>query len=179
MSNVWFCSDLHLGHKNIGKFRAPLVNSTEENTERILKDWKAVVTKRDTVYVLGDFCFDKYLYERILDELKAGKILLVRGNHDDKFTTEELLEFFDEIYGIVRYKGFWLTHAPVHPDELRGKVNLHGHVHYNTITRRQIGLPLNIQEDDPNYFNCCPENLWPKYGRCLVSLDEIRKHFSL
>lgn len=47
MSNVWFCSDLHLGHKNIGKFRAPLVNSTEENNTRIINDWKTVVTKRD------------------------------------------------------------------------------------------------------------------------------------
>jgi calcineurin-like phosphoesterase family protein len=163
MSNVWFCSDLHLGHKNIGKFRAPLVNSTEENTERIFNDWKSHVTKRDVVYVLGDFCFDRMLWqERILDELKADKIYLVRGNHDDKFSTDELLDFFDDVFGITRYKKFWLTHAPIHPNELRGRVNLHGHVHYAI-------LP------DKRYFNCCPENLWPTYGRCLVSLDELRQ----
>lgn len=165
MSNVWFCSDLHLGHKNIGKFRAPLVTTTEENTERIFRDWKAVVHRRDIVFVLGDFCFDRELFHKVLDELKADKIYLIRGNHDDKFTTEELRDFFDEIYGLVKYKGMWLSHAPIHPDELRGKFNLHGHVHYATV-------------QDKRYFNCCPENLWPKYGRCLVSLDEIRKHFT-
>lgn len=166
MSNVWFCSDLHLGHKNIGKFRAPLVNSTEENTERIFSDWKKHVTKRDVVYVLGDFCFDRDVWVRLLDELTADKIYLIRGNHDDKFSTSKLLDFFDEVYGLARYKEFWLSHVPIHNEELRGKVNLHGHVHYSSI-------------NDPRYFNCCPENLWPKYGRCLVSLDEIRKHFNI
>ena len=143
MSNVWFCSDLHLGHKNIGKFRAPLVNSTSENTERIFSDWKKYVTKRDVVYILGDFCFDRDLWGTVLDELTADKIYLIRGNHDDKFTTNELLEFFNEVYGLVRYKEFWLSHAPIHSHELRGRVNVHGHVHYHTV-------------NDPRYFNCCP-----------------------
>jgi calcineurin-like phosphoesterase family protein len=166
MGQVWFCSDLHLGHKNIGKFRQPLVSSTEENTERIFNDWKSTVSKRDVVYVLGDFCFDKALwYERVLKELKADKIYLVRGNHDDKFSTAELLDFFDDVYGLVKYKNFWLSHAPLHPDELRGKVNLHGHVHFNTLM-------------DSSYFNCCPENLWQKYDKCLVSLDELRLHYA-
>lgn len=161
MSNVWFCSDLHLGHKNIGKFRAPLVSSEEENNTRILNDWKTYVTKRDTVFVLGDFCFDLPIFDSL--DLPGDKKYLIRGNHD-RFQTPKYLQFFNEIEGLFRYKGFWLSHAPIHPDELRGKVNLHGHVHYATVK-------------DPRYFNCCPENLWPKYGRCLVSLDEVRKHF--
>lgn len=161
MSNVWFCSDLHLGHKNIGKFRAPLVNSTEENNTRIINDWKTVVTKRDTVYVLGDFCFDKELYDTL--DLPGEAKYLIRGNHD-RFQTSAYLKFFNEIEGIIKYKGFWLSHCPIHPDELRGKPNLHGHVHFSTV-------------HDDRYFNCCPENLWHKYGRCLVSLDEVRNHF--
>lgn len=175
MSNVWFCSDLHLGHKNIGRFRAPLANSTEENSNRIISDWENNVTRRDDVYVLGDWCFDMELVER-LQQLPARAKYLIRGNHD-MFDIGVYTKYFNDVFGLKRYKEFWLSHAPIHPDELRGKVNLHGHVHYATITRRAIGLPLNIQEDDPNYFNCCPENLWPKYGRCLVSLDELRKHF--
>lgn len=159
MSNVWFCSDLHLGHKNIGKFRAPLVNSTEENNQRILDDWNKHVTKRDHVYVLGDFCFDKELFDKL--NLPGEKKTLIRGNHD-RFQTKQYLSFFDEIEGIVKYKNFWLSHAPIHPDELRGKINLHGHVHYSSIP-------------DKKWFNCCPENLWPKYGRCLITLEELEK----
>ena len=161
MSNVWFCSDLHLGHKNIGKFRSPLVTSEEENNIRILNDWNKYVTKRDVVFVLGDFCFDKELYDKL--ELPGESKYLIRGNHD-RFQTSTYLKFFNEVEGLFKYKGFWLSHAPIHPDELRGKPNLHGHVHYSSVP-------------DERYFNCCPENLWPKYGRCLVSLDEVRKHF--
>lgn len=161
MSNVWFCSDLHLGHKNIGKFRSSLVNSTKENNQRIISDWNTYVTKRDVVFVLGDFCFDKELYDSL--DLPGYKKYLIRGNHD-RFQTAQYLTFFDEVEGLLKYKGLWLSHAPIHPDELRGKVNVHGHVHYASI-------------NDNRYFNCCPENLWPKYGRCLVTLDELRKYF--
>jgi len=161
MSNVWFCSDLHLGHKNIGKFRAPLVNSEGENSRRIITDWQTNVGKRDVVFVLGDFCFNKELYDTL--NLPGFQKYLIRGNHD-RFQTSQYLKFFDEIEGLFKYKGFWLSHSPIHPDELRGKPNLHGHVHFSSIP-------------DTRYFNCCPENLWPKYGRCLVTLDEVRKHF--
>lgn len=176
MSNVWFCSDLHLGHKNIQKFRTPLVDSMEMNTQRILNDWNTHVTKRDIVFVLGDFCFNEELYNTL--DLPGQTKYLIRGNHD-RFTTKTYLNFFNEVEGIVKYKGMWLSHAPVHPDELRGKPNIHGHVHYGTIRKPFNPIYDVTQEYDPRYFNCCPENLWPKYGRCMVTLDELRQHFVL
>lgn len=159
MSNIWFCSDLHLGHKNIGKFRAPIVNSTEENNKRIYSDWNINVRTRDHVYVLGDWCFDM----EMIEDLTAlpGKKFLIRGNHD-KFDLGVYTKYFNDVYGLLKYKEFWLSHAPIHPNELRGKFNLHGHVHYASI-------------DDSRYFNCCPENLWPMKDRCLISLDEVRR----
>ena len=160
MSNIWFCSDLHFGHKNIGKFRED-VESEEGNRRRICRDWDSVVTKRDEVYVLGDACFTMETINTFAS-LKGVK-RLIRGNHD-VLDTQVYLKHFEGVYGLLKYKEFWLSHAPIHPDELRGKVNLHGHVHYATI-------------DDKRYFNCCPENLWVKYKRALVSLDEIRKEY--
>lgn len=160
MANVLFCSDLHFGHKNIGGFRAPHhIRSEEENRWRICEDWRKKVTKRDIVYVLGDACFTM---ETVFEfESLPGKKILVRGNHD-LLDTQVYLKYFDGVYGLLKYKEFWLSHAPIHPMELRGKVNLHGHVHYATL-------------DDKRYFNCCPENLWGKIGSSLISLDEIRK----
>lgn len=159
MSNVWFCSDLHFGHKNIQKFRHH-VTSEEDNRNQIITDWEKVVTKRDVVYVLGDACFEVQCLVD-LNRLPGIKYL-IRGNHD-RLDTQVYLSVFKEIEGIVKYKDYWLSHAPIHPDELRGKRNLHGHVHYGTL-------------QDQRYFNCCPENLLPLVGRALISLDEVRKH---
>lgn len=118
--------------------------------------------KKDHVYVLGDACFTtETLFE--FGDLPGAKKILVRGNHDT-LDTSAYLKHFTQVYGIIKYHEFWLTHVPIHPAELRGKVNLHGHVHYAT-------LP------DKRYFNCCPENLRKEFnGSSLVSLDQIREY---
>ncbi len=170
MANVLFCSDLHLGHINIQKFRTH-VTSEEHNRQLIVEDWKASVTKRDVVFVLGDACFSN----ESVDVISAlpGKKYLIRGNHD-KLSTNRYLEAFDEVYGILAYKEFWLSHAPIHPDELRGRVNLHGHVHYASI-RKHFNPVYDVkQEEDKRYFNCCVENLIALKRKSLISLDEIR-----
>lgn len=157
MSNVWFCSDLHFGHKNIQRFRKE-VYSEEHNRELITDWWYNKVRMRDTVWVLGDAAFT----EEAIDELALlpGKKRLVRGNHD-RLPIASYLRCFEEVYGIVSMYGFWLTHAPVHPDELRGKVNVHGHVHYATIP-------------DDRYVNACVENAIKMFDRPLFSLNELR-----
>jgi calcineurin-like phosphoesterase family protein len=161
MANVLFCSDLHFGHKNIGEFRKGMgIDSEEMNRWNIIDDWNRKVTKRDVVYVLGDAAFTM---ETVSDFDKlAGTKILVRGNHD-LLDTQVYLKYFEGVYGLIKYKEFWLSHAPIHPDELRGRVNLHGHVHFSTI-------------DDRRYFNCCPENVVPLVGNTLISLEQIRNH---
>ena len=161
MTTSWFCSDLHWGHKNIEKFRTPLISSEKENRKRIQDEWKLLVGKRDDVYVLGDVCFKIEHMEEFKD-LPGARKWLVRGNHD-QFDTQVYLKYFNGVYGLLKYKEFWLSHAPIHPNELRNKINLHGHVHYSTI-------------EDERYVNCCPEYLWPTFGSALVSLDQLRKH---
>lgn len=160
MANVWFCSDLHFGHKNIGNFRAKYIDSEEANRAKIKADWNKVVNKKDIVYVLGDACFTM---NTVTDfETLPGKKILIHGNHD-LLDTQVYLKYFDSVYGLLKYKEFWLSHAPIHPAELRGKVNLHGHVHYANIK-------------DSNYFNCCCENLWDIFNCSLVSLSQIRNY---
>jgi len=157
MANVWFTSDLHFGHKNIQKFRQE-VASEEDNRNRISQDWRGLVTKRDIVYVLGDVAFTADTV--CLFETLPGIKHLIRGNHDE-LDTQVYLEYFNSVYGLKRYKEFWLSHAPIHPDELRGKVNLHGHVHYADIPNSR-------------YFNLSVESLWKRGYPSLVSLQQIR-----
>ena len=78
-----------------------------------------------------------------------GRKHLILGNHDLDRPHRGMLQlmrvFGDRIYSLHKYKGFWLSHAPIHPSELRGKRNIHGHVHSNTL-------------DDNRYYNACLEN---------------------
>lgn len=170
MANVWFTSDLHFGHKNIQKFRIE-VASEEDNRNRILQDWRDCVTKRDDVYVLGDAAFTM---ETVWEFWEIpGRKFLVRGNHDE-LDTQVYLKYFKAVYGIKRYKEFWMTHAPIHPNELRGKINLHGHVHYESI-RKPYNLIIDIKPElDTRYLNLCVENLWKMGYPSLISLQQIR-----
>lgn len=133
MSLVYFISDLHLGHKNIlnfsGEYRE---GSTVEEHDQILKEkWNSVVRKRDTVYTLGDIAFSQQKLKWFGEEFNGNKIL-VRGNHD-KMHIRNYLQCFSDIHGVTKYKGYWLSHAPIHPDELYGKKNIHGHTHFKVM----------------------------------------------
>jgi calcineurin-like phosphoesterase family protein len=168
MSETFFISDLHFGHKKIiefGKSTGTVHRSGDtyqENMHNIITKWNSVVTKRDKVFVHGDVAFSQEGYDALF-ELNGSKTL-VRGNHDCKFTTEEWLKVFDSVEGIVRYKDYWLTHAPIHPLELRGKKNIHGHVHQYSIRNTYTN------ELDPNYLNVSCEAL----GETPISLTQIR-----
>ena len=158
MANVLFCSDLHLGHKNICKYRDQFATE-KEHRDTLYENYHSKVTKRDEVFFLGDVCFSR----EALEDLSGwvGTKVLVLGNHcvgeSGRPTISELLGVFSEIVGLYKYKEFWLSHAPIHPDELRGKINLHGHTHSHNI-------------DDNRYFNCSMENI----NYTPISLHEIR-----
>lgn len=129
---TFFISDLHLGHKNIIKFADGHRQGTtiEEHNEWLVTQWNSVVGKADRVYVLGDVVFGAENL-KYLDRMKGQKFL-VRGNHD-KNDIQILLKYFNNIYGLLRYKGYWLSHAPIHPSSLRDCFNVHGHVHQHSL----------------------------------------------
>jgi len=155
MSNVYFISDLHLGHKNILNFAPKLrFGSTVDEHDDILIERIGSVanSKRDVLYILGDVAMEVSKLE-LLNKIPAKKILY-RGNHD-LFDDGVYRKYFDKIMGIGCYKGHWISHAPIHPFELRGRKNIHGHVHGNSIT----GICLDDDAKlDPDYINVCVEN---------------------
>jgi len=154
MSIVRVISDLHFGHKNIANFRKGLWTTELEHREAVIEAWNSLVKKHDTTYILGDAAFTDEGLEAI-KKLKGMKVL-IRGNHD-VLNIRKYLGVFNEVYGIWKKNGVWMSHAPIHPDELRGHVSCHGHVHYETIK-------------DSRYFNCCVENV----GLAPITFDEVR-----
>lgn len=174
MSNVWFTSDLHEGHKNIGKYRKipgwaviqaqenpveGLNESTLANTMWIDFWWRRLITnKRDFVQCLGDNAFTEWGVDQIAD--RPGCKHMKGGNHDD-LPIDSYLRAFETVRGCEKKYGFWIGHIPAHPDELRGSFCVHGHTHYYEI-------------DDYRYINVCCDNLMEKIGRPFITLEEIR-----
>lgn len=162
MSRVYFISDLHLTHRNILKFAggARAGSTIKEHDDAIIDACNNVVNKNDLLWILGDIAFSREGLAR-LDEIRCQKHIIL-GNHDG-FTMNEYQQYGRVYPGLVRYKRLWLSHCPIHPDELRGKMNVHGHVHNATI-------------NDSNYINVCIEALDRGKPR---SLEEIKAMWNI
>ena len=134
MSRVLFIADLHLGHTNMAKKRG--FESAREHDEHIISQWNKKVHKRDTVYILGDVAMETSNYYHLLDRMNGIK-RVVLGNHDMAKDIPVLLQYVHGVSGMIRYKGIWLSHCPVHERELEFRVprNIHGHIHENLIMK--------------------------------------------
>lgn len=162
----YFTSDVHLGHKAILKYRD--YNSIEEHDNHFF-DLCSKLKKRDILYVLGDFIFDNN-YEYYIKNLAkmSCRFKVVLGNHDslklykeDRFNLELQLPLFS-------YKGNWITHAPIHSQELRGRNCIHGHLH-GTFVRMDRFIPA----PDTRYFNVNLDN----NNQEFVLYEEIQEYF--
>lgn len=170
--SVYFIGDPHLDHKNIAKFRS-FVSSCQQNTDMIVSEWKSRVCKRGVVYVMGDAAFSNEALDMI--SWLPGKKILIKGNHDDYVSTAAQANVFEEIHGMLKYKAMWLTHAPIHPDELRNKPNVHGHVHYKSIMKKTW---YGRQILDPRYLNISCDSVYERTGRLMLTLDEVKQYFN-
>lgn len=130
MSKVYFTADLHLGHKNIHKFRTQF-SSAEEHDAIVYENILRTVTKRDTLWILGDAAFTKDSLAKI--KALPCNVNLVLGNHDVNergIVITNLAGVYNKIASLIRYKNCWLSHCPIHPQEFRGRrANIHGHLH--------------------------------------------------
>lgn len=133
MSKVYVTSDTHFGHKRIIEFekeKRPFAN-IEEHDKELVARWNAVVTKKDTVWHLGDVFFGKNGHY-ILAALNGYK-KLVLGNHDH-YPLAIYQQYFGKILGAAEYGGCILTHVPVHESQkARYQKNIHGHMHSKSI----------------------------------------------
>ena len=153
--NILFIADTHFGHRSICKYRP--FKTAEEHDETLINNWNSVVRKkRNTVWVLGDFMFrdDSRDIKGIIDRLN-GNINLITGNHD--YLPFCMHNKINIMHGLTKKYKMWLSHCPIHPNELRGLVNIHGHVHSETV-------------DDKRYINVSANVI----GYTPISLDAIR-----
>lgn len=146
----YIISDLHIGHKNIHKFRSHYQATAEQHWEAALVGLRSV-PKRATLFLLGDIASTKE-HLALVKNIPCKNKILICGNHDVEsgITMKDLADTYEKVYSLSKYKGFWQQHAPVHTSELRGLRQIHGHTHYN--------LMLDEEGDvDTRYINTCVE----------------------
>lgn len=145
MAKVFITSDLHLGHKNL--IESVRHMNVEEHDNLIIDNWNKIVTKRDTVYVLGDIVMEKHnILKNYIPKLN-GTIIISPGNHCTKRVCQEYHNLDITVVGYLKYKDFILTHIPIHEACLTEyKGNIHGHIH-------KPGLLNNECINNPKYYN--------------------------
>lgn len=132
MTNTFFISDHHFGHKSIIDFENRPFVDVNEMTATMIANWNAVVSKDDKVFHLGDFSFlNKERTKAIVTELNGYKVLIL-GNHDRGRSRAWWLDVgFDEVseYPIIYKNFFFLSHEPLYMNKQMPYVNVHGHIH--------------------------------------------------
>jgi calcineurin-like phosphoesterase family protein len=119
-------------------------DDVQEHDDAVIDSFSGV-TKRDKIFVLGDISMTKMGLLRIRG-LPTQNLALLMGNHD-VHGSDNYLHVFSNIIGPIQYRGFWLSHIPIHPQEMfRCAGNIHGHLHKGGATPP---LPC------PPYFNVC------------------------
>jgi calcineurin-like phosphoesterase family protein len=153
MATVWFTADLHLGHANIIRYCLRPFLSPEEQ-ELALRDprgrWRvseetvrrhddalldalnAAAGERDTLWVLGDFCWGRLeAARRYRDRIRCRNVHLVWGNHDHRSIRPLFGEALEQGMIGVGGQDLWLNHYPMRSwdKSFHGSWHLYGHVH--------------------------------------------------
>lgn len=156
-SNNYFCSDLHIGHRNIvrGCSNWSDLNATrdfptiEEHDAYLLAQLNRFVKPSDTLYILGDLGLGfawKHRVPELRRQIRCERVHLILGNHDHVFEDKRLSHLHD-LFASVKYLKFGkiagrhmvLCHYAMRtwPWQHHNSIHLYGHSHGN--------LP-----DDPN-----------------------------
>lgn len=163
---VRFISDLHLGHENMAKKRG--FSCARDMNDLILSRWQDTVKKGDVTYILGDLTMERKQPLELLSKLR-GHIKVILGNHDRPQDVKEIIKYVNWVGGMYQIKvnggkdSAFLTHCPIHPNELdyRVKWNICGHTHENSIP-------------DPRYINVSAEviDYTPKTFEELIKINQ-------
>jgi len=148
MSQVRFIGCLHFGHESVAKWRD--FENSFYHDELLISHWNRTVHKKDLTYILGDVTMEKSNDYYQLDRLNGRKIVVL-GNHDLWQDVPKLLNYVDGVAGMIDYKGFALTHAPIHISEIgQYRGNIHAHIHHNNkLADFDVNLKYDNIENNP------------------------------
>ncbi len=156
MSKKYVYADPHFSHANIIKYESRPFSNTEEMNKEIIKSHNSIVTKRDKIFILGDFCLASR--EKIFEITKQlnGYKILIMGNHDRGRSINFWRDMgFDEVskYPIIIDNFFILSHEPLSMTEFMPYLNVHGHIHsYKLNSDKHFNVSLDVTDFKPKLF---------------------------
>jgi calcineurin-like phosphoesterase family protein len=137
---IYFVSDTHFGHSAIIKFCDRPFKDAEEMNYKLIENWNKKVPHDGIVFHLGDFAWGGHPFWKSIREQLNGKIILIKGNHDEKNLTQTAAqELFEHVaYQMkieVEGRKMYLNHFPflcyagVYRDPKGLVYSIYGHVH--------------------------------------------------
>jgi len=162
MSNIFFVADTHINHANILRHCNRPWKSVEEHDEALINNWNSVVSRKDIVYLLGDFAMipkqddgtpRMKLYRKLRMRLN-GKICLIIGNHD--VMSNEVYDCFTEVSPLKEIKingeKITLCHYPMRSwnGSFHGRKHVFGHVH-GRLEKVDTGVSCDVGVDVPEW----------------------------
>jgi len=148
----------------------------EEMNNNMVDVWNNTVALADTVYIVGDFSFEKAERTEALLKRLNGRLHLIRGNHDH-WMNEDTEKYFESIqdYKKIKIDGqkVIMFHYPIFEwqDMHYGSYHLFGHVHGNsTVPGRALDVGVDARpQKDMGLWS------WEEVNEVL-SKREIRTH---
>lgn len=157
--------------------------------ETIIKNWNNTVKPEDTVYVLGDMAMGTIDASRACIERLNGKIILIRGNHDNPKRIAMYQELGIEVHDIyyLPYKGryFILCHFPIASEEFikmviqdnSEVVNLYGHVHSNA-PKGYVNGTYHVGLDTNNLTPISIQQIWSEcWPEEQIKQPEVKAYY--
>jgi len=158
MGDIWFTSDLHLGHEKIIEYCNRPFTDVEHMDDQIISNINGVVGRGDRLYILGDFTVRMPLdaVAAYRDRIECATCFLIAGNHDPKGA--------HDVFGHKHRDLFRLKKLAPLPDIImchyamrvwhhsyRGTWHLYGHSH-GTLPDDPHALSMDVGVDPNNFL---------------------------
>lgn len=151
MVDIWFTSDLHLGHNNVLSFQERPFSDIDEMNRSLLAAINKRAKTNDVLYILGDVAYKNEggfsAAAQMIESLRCKKNRLVLGNHDATYANKWIASgLFETVSRMEEFpaNGFGygaeltLCHYPMlawNRSRHNGKdgslpsIMIHGHIH--------------------------------------------------
>ena len=186
----FFTSDTHFGDEYTLKSDLRPFKNIKQFDKYVIKTWNKQATKKDTIYVIGDFVdcdgegFDNWKKAILLVKKIKANVILIMGNNEDRIVKYFFNNNFDlfkeyclslgfkEVHNNLvlkmRDKEFYLIHKPFNYKQ--NYINIFGHTHAAGGIYKPFGLNVGcdlhhfrlIRENDLFHFLSKKEKFWNK-----------------
>jgi calcineurin-like phosphoesterase family protein len=179
---TFIIADTHFNHAKIIEYEDRPFQDVDEMNYHMIRAWNNAVEPDDRVWHLGDVGFgNKDKLRDIISTLNGVKYLVL-GNHDLMIGKNRAwLDIgFEEVYKFpVCIRNFvWLSHRPMYMNRHMPYLNIHGHLHSNTITNPYKTAFVNVSVEVIDYTPVLLESIIPKEAESNFSKLVDDKNFS-